>query len=275
MKNLIRTFLLIIFLLSHMNYSQSAFSPSAYYTYGDYSTGNYSHDVSAYTSIKLSRKNDYFILGFDKLIIKNPVYEFDQKMFAGGIIKNVYPFYLKFNYAHINGDFSSNLINSSPNINNYTDKTNLFNGGLLYNFDLYFVGFTYTYLNLDGLKSVNSHQVETDLIWQVSPKFIFSVKPLYTYVTDGRRLFSVNVKFDLPVSHNVKFSADGSFGERAYYFNPDLLTIYNQDETQRTTLSFRGEFQLLKALKFIASYQYAEFNIFNINYIIGGIKFSL
>ena len=271
MKKSLNVILLIIFLSSNIAFTQSVFAPSVYYTYGDYSTDNFSNDVAAFASIKIAAKGDYLIAGFDKLLIKNPDYDFDQKMFVAGIIKNEYPFYFKLNYAHINGNFESN---TNP-VLNYTDKTNLINGGLLYNFDLFFIGFTYTYLNLDGLKSINSHQVETDIIWQASPKFIFSVKPLYTYVTDGRRLFSTNVKFDFPVSNIFKLSADISVGKRAYYFNPELLTIYNQDETQKTTASVRVEYQFIKAVRIIASYQYAEFNNFNINYFIGGIKFSL
>ncbi len=271
MKNLIKILFLIIFVLTNFNYSQSAFSPSVYYTYGNYSTTSYSNDISAYGSFKLASKGDYLIAGFDKLKINDPKFDFDQRMIVVGIIKNVYPFYLKLNYANINGDFNSKL----NDFTQYTDKTNLINGGLLYNFDLFFIGFTYTYLNLDGLKSINSHQVETNFIWQASQKFILSIKPLYTYVTDGRRLFSTNVKFDLPVSNIFKLSADISVGERAYYFNPDLLTIYNQDETQKTTASVRVEYQFIKAVRVIASYQYAEFNNFNINYFTGGLKFNL
>ncbi len=271
MKKIFWYISVIIFFFGNIAFSQTVFSPSFYYTYGDYSTGSFSNDASVYASIKIAAKGDYLIAGFDKLLIKNPAYNFDQKMIVAGIIKNEYPFYFKLNYAYINGSFESN---ANP-VLNYTDKTNLINGGLLYNFDLFFVGFTYTYLNLDGLKSINSHQIETDFIWQASPNFILSVKPLYTQVTDGRKLFSTNVKFDFPVSNIFKLSGDVSVGERAYYFNPELLTIYNQDETQKTTASVRAEYQFIKAVRIVVSYQYAEFDKFNINYFIGGIKLSL
>jgi len=271
MKKKYNFLVITLFLISNFSFSQSVFSPSFYYTYGDYSTGDHSKDYSGYVSIKLAAKGDYLIAGYDKLQIKNPSYNFDQKMFVAGIIKNQYPFYLKLNYAHINGDLNSN----SLLLSNFSDKTNVINGGFLYNFDLFFIGLNYTYLKLDGPLSVTSNQIGSDFIWQSSPKFILSIKPLYTKVSDGRSLFSTNVKFAFPISSTVLLSAEGSFGERAYYFNPDLLTIYNQNQTQTTTISARVEFDLSKSIKLIASCQYAKFDAFNIKYFIGGLKFSL
>ena len=271
MKNQFKLLIILCFISANLTSAQSVVTPSVYYTYGAYSNENNSKDYSGYLSIKLAARGDYMIAGYDKLLITNPDYEFDQKMFVAGIIKNQYPFYLKLNYANINGDYNSSL---DPLLN-YTDKTNVINGGILYNFDLYFIGVSYTYTNLNGLSSVNSNQIGADFIWNTSSNFILSIKPLYTKVSDGRSLVSSNIKFDFPISTKVRFSAEGSFGKRAYYFNPDLLTIYNQDETQKTTISVRGEYQLFKFLRLITSYQYAEFDSFNIKYIIGGLKFSL
>ncbi len=271
MIKILMLFILMAFLPANYIFAQVTVSPSVYYTYGNYSNENYSNDFSAFTTVKIAAKGDFLIAGFDNLLIKNPNFDFDQKMFVTGLIKNIYPVYLKLNYAHINGDFNSNLTNTTI----YTDKTNLFNGGIIYNIDLFFFGFSYTYLTLDGFKSVNSNQLEVDFIWRASPYIIFFVKPLYSKVSDGRELFSSSIKLQWFVSSKFNLDAETTLGRRAYYFNSDLLTIYNQDETQETTIAIKGQYKINNALQFIASYQFADFNDFNINYFIGGIKFDL
>jgi hypothetical protein len=67
---------------------------------------------------------------------------------------------------------------------------------------------------------------------------------------------------------------DGFFGKRAYYFDPDYLTIYNQDETQEGGIRIRGEFNIIKPLKVILSSEYLRLEPFTIIYLTGGIRYT-
>lgn len=243
----------------------SSVNPSVYYTRGNYSNGNTSDSYSAYASIQLGY-SDFIFLGTDNLLINNPAWKYDQKTIVIGGIKNLYPLYLKLNYAHIKGEFDY-----KPFPYKYSDYINLYNAGFLYNVDLFYLGASVTYLNLIGFKAVESQQYELNIGWVISPGLSLFLKPNFSSVSDNRKLYSAGAKLTyLPVSSLI-ISLGGFIGSRAYYFNSDLLTIYNQNDTQKMGGDIRAEYWISEKLKVIGSYQYLKFDQFRINYFVGGI----
>ena len=64
-------------------------------------------------------------------------------------------------------------------------------------------------------------------------------------------------------------------GKRAYYFDENLLTIFNQDETQKKIYSAKVELNLTKQFILPIVFQYSEFQTYNIKYFTAGIKLKL
>ncbi len=270
-----KLFLFILFLLifisqfAYPQFRESLLSPSGYYTYGNYSNGNYSNEYSIYTSVYQNRDNR-ITAGYDNLIINNKEWNYKQQTILIGGLKAIYPFYLKLNYAFVQGNF-----NYSPYPYNYTDKTNLANIHAIYNLGKTYLGFSYTYLNLKGIKNLTGNQLNFTFDWIVNSKLTLSIYPNYTIVTDGRNLSSVSARVSyLPVSW-FKIITGGFLGKRAYYFNPSYLTLLNQNETQTGAYNIKAEFYFVKPIDIIAAYQYLQFQKYKIVYFTAGLKFNL
>jgi hypothetical protein len=64
--------------------------------------------------------------------------------------------------------------------------------------------------------------------------------------------------------------ASAVFGKRAYYFDPDLLTIFNQDETQESLWTVRTEYTIGGVATLIGSYQSTGFTGYTVKYPASG-----
>ena len=85
-----------------------------------------------------------------------------------------------------------------------------------------------------------------------------------------------NTKFHFPLNqYTLSLKLYGFGGERAYYYDEDLLTMFNQNETQKNLVSLRVEYDIVKELTLIGNYQYTEFQNYIIRYYVGGLKFDL
>jgi hypothetical protein len=240
--------------------------PSAYYTAGSYSSGTRSDSYSGYASISF-HGFDYLVAGYDKMLMESSTWTYDQHLFVVGGQKNLYPFYLKLNYGGLKGTFSLPSARYS-----YDDHIDILNGGLLYNVDLFFVGPTYTYVNVRGYKTLQCHQVGLQGEWVIDPAFSVSLTPLYTTLTDGRSLVSATAGMTYSPVQPLVLQVSGVLGKRAYYFNPDLLTIFNQDETQESLWSVRAEYTIGGVATLIGSYQSTGFTGYTVKYLALGVR---
>ncbi len=275
--------LVLLLLISVNLYSQAPvssdfFSPSVYYTYGSYSDGKESNSISAYSTLTLNFF-DHIYVGFDKLKITDNESFYDQQFFAVGAIKNLYPFYLKFNYAHIKGEFDLNssaydLYQLEKGTYRQFDYGNLYNLGAVYNLGRFYFGFNYTFLNQIGYWNLQVQTLEPSIDWVIDPTFVLRVTPTFTKLTDNRNLTSIHLKLSYYPLSNLFFHADGFAGERAYYFNSELLTFFNLNQTQKNLFGIKVEYLPVDLLKLIVSYQYTEFTTHSINYISAGLKYS-
>jgi hypothetical protein len=244
-------------------------SPSVYYTNGSYSEGRVSNSISFYNVLQLSG-NFYLINHYDHLEVKSSEWNYMQQTFLGGLFIDVFPLLMKFNYAHYKGDY-----NHIPFHYKYSDFTNLFSTDVFYYTDEFYLGAAYMHLNETGYKKQITDQVTLRFEKILSYHFFISFKPSYSRLLDGRNLFSAALKSHYLVNPDLLLKFGGFGGERAYYFDTDLLTIFNQDDTQRYQLFAQAEYSFFKELTIILSYQHTKFTAFEINYLVAGLKANL
>ena len=263
--------LILALTFSSNSFSQSSFKiyPSAYYTYGDYTDGTISNSFSGYVPFTWNGF-DYITLGFDNLNIDNPLWKYQQQMLLAGGTFNFYPFYLKPGYTYIKGDFDY-----KPFTYKYSDFLNLYSIEALYNKDLFYFGLAFDYSNLTGYQVLVIKHYGGSILWIPKPEVSIEIKPVYTSVTDGRRLYSASISLTyLPVKF-LLLKLYGSIGERAYYYDEDLLTMFNQNETQKNLVTFRVEYDILDKLTLVGVYEYTEFESYIIRYYVLGLKANL
>ena len=243
--------------------------PSVYYTYGDYSNKITSTSVSGYVPFTWNGF-DYITLGYDNLNIDSTFWKYHQQLFLVAGTFNFYPFYLKLGYLHIKGDFNIKRFHYE-----YSDFLNLYSAKVLYNINLLYLGISFDYSNLIGYQSLVIKHYGASILWIISQNFSAELKPLYTSITDGRKLFATSLAFNYSPAKSLTLKLYGFGGERAYYYDEDLLTMFNQNETQKLLTSFRIEYAIVKELTLIGNYQYSEFQDYNIRYYVGGLRLNL
>jgi len=279
-----RKYFLIVFfaLLIRNNYADSTYvAPSFYFTHGAYTNTEYSNSLAFYNTVNIT-KGFYLINHYEHLTINDPYWHYLQQAFLAGGSFEMFPYYLKLNYSHYKGDY--NYITSS--INNYSDYTNLYNCDFLYYTNLYYLGAAYTHENLIGYKNEITDQFTLRIDKIMNPFLYMSFRPNFTYTRQvnnvnntnpdySRKLFSASLNFYYRINPGFNLKLGGFFGQRAYYFDSDILTIFNQDNTQKYQAYGQIDYNLFGSLKLILSYQHTKFDDFSINYYTLGLKSNL
>ncbi len=265
----------IIFLslvsLSRLFAQEKSLTPAYYFTFGKYSNDVKSYSNALYASFYLNA-HDYIIGEFENLDIKNPYWTYAQKLFLIGGMKNLYPFYLKFNYAYVSGKFKLPGFNG---IYNYEDKINIINPEIIWNYYLVFLGVSYVHLDFNGgVKSLSNNQYGLFFGSYVSDKFFLSLRPFYSALNDSRKLWSLRMKLTWFALSKLDISFAASIGHRAYFFDPEYLTIFNQDETQNAWYEARIKFKPSENFTLTAYYQYTDFTSYTINYLGAGVSYK-
>jgi hypothetical protein len=130
-------------------------------------------------------------------------------------------------------------------------------------------------LTADSLEKQSAHQLNLKVEYIIHPKVFLSIKPNLSKIEDGRNLFSAAFKIHYLPIHELLLKAGGFTGERAYYFDPDLLTIFNQNDTQKLQLFGTVEYFPSYLLKLAVSFQHTKFAGYSINYYTAGVKLNL
>lgn len=264
-----RLLIIALFIVS-INFAQADFSffPSVYYTYGSYTDERTSNSIALYMPFTWNGF-DYVTVGYDNLNINNPSWKYHQQLFLASSSINYFPLYLKVGYLHIKGSFNYN-----PNIYHYNDFQNLFSVKVLLNESLLYFGLSFDYSNLIGYRALSIKHYGGSFQWLITPEIFLELKPVFTSVTDGRKLFSSS--FNLNYSHNkyLLLKLFGFIGKRAYYFDEDLLTMFNQNETQKNLAGLRAEYNLIDELTLVSAFEYTKFEDFTIRYFVAGLKYN-
>ncbi|MBX2976154.1 MAG: hypothetical protein KF721_08465 [Ignavibacteriaceae bacterium] len=276
MKNKYLFYLLVVFIGTNVSYADSLFiAPSYFFTYGNYNNNSSSVSnalyLTSYLSSRVTLINHYDNLSID--LRKDTAYL--QNTLHTGFLLNLYPYYFKFHYAYKQGEYS--ISDSSL----YSDYTNLYSLETMYYQNMILVGLSLTHINSNGILNSNLlnnqkiNQLTLRLDYTFSPSLLFSLKPNYTNLTDGRRLYSVASRITFFPINSLAIKLFGFAGERAYYFDNDLLTNFNQDETQKSQIGVQLDYYPSYYTLISAGFQYTKFTSFTINYFFIGIRHGL
>ena len=260
--------LLISLSLATSTGANNGVTTSFYYTHGNYSNNNRSDSYAGYISTAFSN-SDYFIGAFDNLKINNNEWKYDQQMFSAAYTKIIFPIYLKFNFSYVTGKYNYKLFPYSYDDDLYTCGIKI-----RYNYNLLFFGVSYAYQDLKGFKSITTHQIKMNLDWLISTKINISINALYKTISDSRKLKSVFTQIQYKPFNLVSLSAGIMLGERAYFYDEDLLLIFNQDETQKKLFLGKLELNLSKNLSLPFIYQYSDFETYKIDFASAGITYK-
>lgn len=261
------TLFLFLFITSLLKADSLFVSPSFYYTNGNYNNKSVSNAYSFFSSLQLTEKV-FLINEYEELGIDNPAYSYNQHTFLAGTYAVYFPWYLKLNYAHLMGDYKGKSDKSK-----YSDLTNIYNADASIFYEWFYLGAVVTYLHQSGYKEQSTGQVTLRIERVISDEIYLSLKPNYSTLLDGRKLWSVAMKAHYLITPSLLMKAGGFLGERAYYFDSDLLTIFNQEYTQKNQVFGQAEYSFTPAFKTILSYQHTTFSDFSINYFVAGIKY--
>lgn len=262
--------LLFIFLFVFVNNSTRGDSLyvylSSYYTFGSYSNGNSSKSIAGYSTFAFNLKS-FVTLGYDNLNIDNNSGNYFQENYTISMLHNLYPSYIKASYSYIKGvdTKTGSPLTSRDNTHLASVEYYLFR-------NMFYYGLAGTYIKQSGLTSLSIFQVIPRIEWALSSSLFLSFKPNYTYVSDKRSLFSIAGYVSWKPTENLFLKVGGFFGKRALYFDTDLLTIYNQNDTQTKLYSVQLDYFAFKNLKITSGYQRANFSFYTIDYYYIGLR---
>ncbi len=298
-KTLLITIAILLFKFSAYGQEIISVKPSYYFTYGDYSNGNITRTHSVYSTINID--NGIFpTVGYENQNIFNNQliqggtktsypWKYNQQSFLGGVFYSAFPDYSKFYYTHIMGDFKLNQNDYLNSISfdyskaKYSDYTNIYTFDYSRYYDGWSFGGVVTYLNaighikiIDTVVTLNHQQTmqgTARIEYAFSPDIFLSVKPSYFYsMIDKRKLWSAAIKFHYLAAESLLLKAGGIVGKRAYYFDSDLLTVFNQDDTQKQCAFVSTEVFPGDGFTLTAAFLYSEFTDYHINYYVAGVR---
>ena len=244
--------------------------PSLYYTLGKYSGGESSIAYSGYVTLAFNLKS-FLTIGYEKLNLDYKTGNYPQNNLVFSFLQNFYPSYLKATYGFINGRSEPSGSQSLPK-----DKINVF--GLEYYFfkKMFYYGIAGTYVSENnGYTNLSSLQLKLKIEYILSPSIFISLKPAFTYVSDNRNLFSASINATWNPFSTLYFKVGGVIGKRALYFDTELLTMFNQNETQSLLYSAQLDYVLFNSIRISSGILHTQFSSFNIDYYFGGIRTAI
>ncbi len=258
-------------------------SPSAYYTHGEYTSGQFLNMYSLFFSHQLPG-NNFITAGYDNMKINAAKYGYLQWSGKFNLRRNFSDALFILNYSYVHGDYSAKQINYS-----YNDNTNIYNPEISYPMHDMNLGASYTLINFTGtagggkIKHLMVQHLGIKFQKNFGPKWSATLRPYYSDLDDGRRLYSallkvqykdeVNLTGGSPTAYMLRFG--GMAGKRCYFFDPDNLSLYNQYETQRLQLLADMSVYFWRGYSLSLMYQYNKFMTYSISYYTVGIKAEL
>ncbi len=288
-SSVLRVIILVLIFILPSTFAQEFsryFSTSYFFTYGENNNGNISRSHAFYNTTAIDEQY-YASISAEHLYTNNPFWNYAQNMILAGVTADYYPAYLSLRYAHFKGDFTLLPVPMfEASQYNYSDYSNLYNAEYSYYDGSWGFGTAATYFITHGILTRDSvrHQysvqlgLRTDKV--INADFSFSLRPVYIIQEDKRKLFSVNVKVHWNVGGGFVAHVGGFLGKRAYYFDTETYTIFNQYETQKNQWFISGEFPVFDMFKLTASYQSTsfqggKFEGYKINYFSVGLRNSI
>lgn len=240
---------------------------SVYYTGSNATHGRSSGSLSGYINATIGTYN-YLIAGYDDLDITHDEWDYSQKMYIGGGGLSLYPVFIKAHYGKVKGDFSAPLFDLY-----HKDRTTLYNIDLLYYTNWMLFRGSYTYEKITENVNIKVNQYGFGLERYLGPYFYASLFGFVSDLSTEESLYSLKTKISWLPSLSFSLSFETFFGQRAFFFHNDYLTIFNQGVTQESLYSLRAEYYLNASFLVIGNLQYTEFEDHVERYFAGGVKY--
>lgn len=267
---------IIIFIFSNCLLAAQDFytivSASPFYTYGKYSNQVVSNSKAIYSSINL---NGNFILsaGYDNISLKYNDWDYKQNSISGSGIVRISDLYLKFAGIKIRGDFIDNLFNQSYN---YQDEVYSLSSELFYKYNWNYFGLGVNYTNSGkGYDTLKAYNLSLRYEFFLDYYTYLSFRPNFYFENSNKKLFSITSKLTHWFSPDFIGNINLTLGSRRYYFDNDLLTIYNQYETQKLVVGGSIDYSIIDEITVSAGYQHTKFESFSVNYLFVGLRTKL
>jgi hypothetical protein len=257
--------------------------PGVYYTVGRYSTTRTSRELAAYGSVGLQNRH-FLSAGVSSIAITDPAWKYRQQMYTVGALFTRWPWFVKAYYSRVNGRYSAKGLDYA-----YDDRADLGSAELLVAPRSLTLGLEYVHLSGNGYSRQITDQYTLRIEEQIGQSLRLSLRPSYVWLLDGplsepdfsgstanykgpRHLSSVAGKVVYQPHARWKFTAGGMLGERAYYFDNDLLVLYNQNETQTGLRFVQAEARIWKDMTLLTEYIQTDFDEYSIEYVVLGLK---
>lgn len=275
---MIRWLSLTLFLFEfELGFAQHQISAKLFSTNGNYSDSLKSTTHSNSYFVQYELLNSIRIIAhLDNLQIKYSTWHYRQQNYLLNTTFNNYPWFYNFTVAQISGKYEY-----QPFVFTYNDNSNLYSAGVIYYQNLWYYGGQITHHNARGILTSDSlpqqkiYSLTLRVEKYLTPKLFLSLKPHYTNLSDGRNLTSVGGELTYLPFDLISLNVGGFIGKRAYYFNSDLLTLFNQNETQLNQLKGQVNITPIKQLTFLVAYQKIKFQSYSINYLTLGVSVKL
>ncbi|HEY3296441.1 MAG TPA: hypothetical protein VGL38_13515 [bacterium] len=259
--------------------------PSVFETHGSYTDRRTSEEHAGYVTVAIHDRH-YLTAGYSDLTVSHPDWSYHQKMPVGGVLLSHWPWRMKAYAGYMAGTFSS------ARFSGYADHATVGSVEAMFSRPLYELGLSYARFSGKGQSyavlppgqssKLTSEQITGRLTCVLASRWSATVRPNFTHVEDGRTLYSLAAKAVYVPRRRWTFQAGGFIGERAYYFDNDLLVIFNQNDTQRGMIFGEAETQVWKSFSVTAEYIYTHFDYspvaglpggtYSIRYLVAGIK---
>jgi hypothetical protein len=255
-------------------------APSVFYTYGDYSDSRYSHDIAGYTTIGIQDRHS-LSLAYDNIVINHNEFAFRQQMGLAGVLLSKKPWAAKLDYGRIVGKFRLKAFDLR-----LRDETNIYSAEFLCWSHFITAGASYSSIQATLMipettplpgpasqavpRSTQQYLLRLEVVPHWRLRLI--ALPAYSWVQDGRRLYSTVFRANFVPAPRLLLKAGGMVGQRAYYFDNELFTIYNQNETQSEWVFGQAEYDLWHHVIVVAEFIHTHFQNYDINYSVLGLK---
>ncbi len=258
---------LVLLIINFYAYPQSfLIRPSAYFTYGAYSDKTTSMQYSLFLGGSIGQ-NNLIVIGYDNIKINNDLWKFGQNNYSIGIHYWINGLKFKLDFLSLTGEFKDDLVN-----NPLVDNGTLISPEISFGVYPFYYGIGSSYFSQRGNNKINSIQVYLRTDYYPHYKFLINLIPTFQLISDKSKYLSLQTSITYFHSYELSFNSTFTIGARKLFYNPDLMVLFNQLETQKSNYSFRVNYNIYK--NFVASliYQKTKFTNYDINYFVFGLS---
>lgn len=251
-------------------YSQSSFfiQPSAYFTYGKYSDKTISNQYSLYLGGSFGQTN-FLVAGYDRITLNNELWNYIQNNYSFGAHYWMIDWKLKMklDFLSIKGQYKDDYL-----IKPLTDNSYLISPELIYGIYPIYYGIGYSFFSQKGNNKINASQLYLRTDYYPNYKILISLIPSLHFVSDKTKYLSLQTSITYFPIYELSINSTFTFGSRKFYYNPDLMILFNQLETQKGNYSLRVNYNFYKNLVGSLIYQKSKFTNYEIDYFVIGLR---